>query len=36
MKKFGVDTFVCNGFARGRVKDYIVRGRAKGTLIKGR
>lgn len=32
MIKYGVDMFVCNGL-KGRVKDYILRGRAVGTLI---
>ncbi|ADC64986.1 aspartate/glutamate/uridylate kinase [Ferroglobus placidus DSM 10642] len=32
-EKFGVEIFVCNGFVRGRVKNYILRGSAVGTLI---
>jgi hypothetical protein len=33
MKKYGISMFVCNGL-KGRVKDYILRGQAVGTLIK--
>ena len=33
MKKYGISMFVCNGL-KGRVKDYILRGHAVGTLIK--
>lgn len=33
IQEFGLDMFVCNGL-RGRVKDYILRGRAIGTRIK--
>jgi len=36
MVKHGIDTFICNGFFADRVKDYITKGRAKGTLVEGR
>ncbi len=36
MVRYGIDTFICNGHFAGRVKDYITRGRAKGTLVEGR
>ncbi len=32
-ERFGIEIFVCNGFVRGRVKNYILRGSAVGTLI---
>ncbi len=32
-KKNGIEIFVCNGLVEGRVKNYILRGRAVGTLI---
>ncbi len=32
----GVDVFICNGLVARRVKDYIAKGRAKGTLVMGR
>jgi len=34
--EYGRDLFVCNGFKAGRVKDYIMKGRAKGTIVIGR
>jgi hypothetical protein len=36
MRRFSINMFVCNGMVRERIKDYIVRGQAKGTLIEGR
>lgn len=36
MIKHGIDTFICNGLFANRVKDYIAKGRAKGTLVEGR
>lgn len=33
IQKYSVNMFICNGF-KARVKDYILRGRAVGTLIK--
>ena len=32
-ERYGIEIFVCNGFVRGRVKNYILRGGAVGTLI---
>ncbi len=32
----GIDMFICNGLFVNRVKDYIAKGRAKGTLVMGR
>ncbi len=34
--EYGRELFVCNGFRAGRVKDYIMKGRAKGTIVIGR
>ncbi len=36
MVELSIDTFICNGLFANRVKDYIAKGRAKGTLVKGR
>ncbi len=36
IQRFGLDVFVCNGLHPERVKDYILRERALGTLIRGR
>ena len=36
IQQFNLDVFVCNGLYPERVKDYILRERALGTLIKGR
>ena len=36
MVEHGIDTFICNGHFASRVKDYITKGRAKGTLVEGR
>jgi|Deesub1362A_J573_1020465.scaffolds.fasta_scaffold21653_2 hypothetical protein len=36
MRRFGVDVFICNGKEPERVKDYILRERALGTLVRGR
>ncbi|RLI87810.1 MAG: uridylate kinase [Archaeoglobales archaeon] len=36
MAKLGINMFVCNGLVEGRVKDYILRSQARGTLIEGR
>ena len=36
MVEHGVDTFICNGLFANRVKDYITKRRAKGTLVEGR
>ena len=36
MVEYGMDTFICNGLFANRVKDYITKGRAKGTLVEGR
>ncbi len=36
IQKFELDVFVCNGNQPERVKDYILRERALGTLIRGR
>jgi|Deesub1362A_J573_1020465.scaffolds.fasta_scaffold00088_88 hypothetical protein len=36
IQKFGLDVFICNGNHPKRVKDYILRERALGTLIRGR
>ncbi|AEA47957.1 amino acid kinase family protein [Archaeoglobus veneficus] len=36
MVETGIDMFVCNGLVEGRVKNYILGGRAKGTLIEGK
>ncbi len=34
--EYGRDMFICNGLVEGRVKDYIMKGRAKGTTVTGR
>ncbi len=36
LEMYGRDMFICNGFARGRVKDYIMKGIAFGTTVIGR
>ncbi len=36
LERYGRDMFICNGFARGRVKDYIMKGIAFGTTVIGR
>ncbi|NOY11952.1 MAG: uridylate kinase [Archaeoglobi archaeon] len=36
LQDYGRDMFICNGLAEGRVKDYIMKGRAKGTAVIGR
>ena len=36
MMERGVSVFICNGLVARRVKDYITKGRAKGTLVMGR
>ena len=36
MIEHGINTFICNGLFADRVKDYIAKGRAKGTLVMGR
>jgi hypothetical protein len=34
IKKFGIEVFICNGNRLERVKDYILRGKALGTLVR--
>ncbi len=36
LERYGRNMFICNGFARGRVKDYIMKGIAFGTTVIGR
>ncbi len=36
LEEYGREMFICNGFARGRVKDYIMKGIAFGTTVIGR
>ncbi len=36
LERYGRDMFICNGFAGGRVKDYIMKGIAFGTTVIGR
>ncbi|MBE8538686.1 uridylate kinase [Geoglobus acetivorans] len=36
LREYGRDMFICNGLVEGRVKDYIMKGEAKGTRIIGR
>ncbi|WP_456369584.1 amino acid kinase family protein [Geoglobus sp.] len=36
LAEYGRDMFICNGLVGGRVKDYIMKGRAKGTTVIGR
>ena len=36
LKKFGRDMFICNGLHVERVKNYITRGEAFGTIVRGR
>ena len=36
LERYGREMFICNGYGRGRVKDYIMKGIAFGTTVIGR